>query len=136
MKKVNLSKQLLLFVVSLFCVNQSFATGVQDDVRKLKSFYVKYITNLLENKDEAKVPLKSECVAPELLERIPALNERSGFDLIINAQNSLKIESLGKPDWYMVTYSWNGKDETAIVVKLERMDNKLMIRYIIPIEQN
>ena len=272
MKKVNLAKQLLLFVASLFCVNYTFATEVQDDIRMLKSFYTKYITNILENKDkandalkgeyflpvligeveemaersnadnviraqdaskemlnslevhslgndwymisyktvwrnaeipvkvthlngkrlieyiipdtignkygdeyidrnvnaddvavgvktlesfynqyisnqlenkdEANVPLRSEYIVPELLEQIPALNERSGFDLIINAQdvnkkmlNSLKVESLGKPDWYMVTYSWNGKDETAIVVKLERIGNKLMIRYIVPIKQ-
>ena len=89
---------------------------------------------------KANVPLRIECIAPELLERIPALNERSGFDLIINGQdvnkemlNSLKVESLEKPYWYMVTYSWNGKDKTAIVVKLENIGNKLMIRYIVPI---
>ena len=115
-------------------------SDVSKGVKTLQSFYFQYIKNLLDNKDKANVPLRNECIAPELLERIPALNERSGFDLIINGQdvnkemlNSLKVESLEKPYWYMVTYSWNGKDKTAIVVKLENIGNKLMIRYIVPI---
>lgn len=119
------------------------ANDIAEGVKTLESFYNQYISNQLENKDEANVPLRSGYIVLELLEQIPALNERSGFDLILNAQdvnkkmlNSLKVESLGKPDWYMVTYSWNGKDETAIVVKLECIGNKLMIRYIVPIEQN
>lgn len=118
------------------------ADDIAEGIKMLKSFYSQYISNQLENNDKANVPLRSEYVAPELLERIPALNERSGFDLILNAQdvkkemlNSLKVTSLEKPDWYMVTYSWDGKDETAIVVKLERVGNKLMIRYIVPIKK-
>ena len=117
------------------------ANDIAEGVKMLRSFYSQYISNQLENKDKANAPLRSECIAPELLEVILALNERTGFDQILNAQdvnkkmlNSLKVESLGKPDWYMLTYSWNGKDETAIVVKLERIGNKLMIRYIVPIE--
>ena len=118
-------------------------SDVSKGVKTLQSFYFQYIKNLLDNKDKANVPLRNECIAPELLERIPALNKRSGFDLIINGQdvnkemlNSLKVESLEKPDWYMVTYSWNGMDKTAIVVKLENIGNKLMIRYIVPSRYN
>ena len=118
------------------------ADDIAEGIKMLESFYSQYISNQLENKDKANVPLRGECIAPELLERIPALNERSGFDLILNAQdvnkemlNSLKVASLGKLGWYMVSYSWNGKDETSIVVKLERIGNKLMMRYIVPIQK-
>lgn len=115
----------------------------QDDaasgIKMLQSFCARYITNIQENKDEANKDLKSECISPEVLAWLPAFTERQGFDPIINAQdvnetmlNSLKVEPLERPDWYMVNYSWDGKDKTSIVVKLESINQKWRMSHIVP----
>ena len=118
----------------------------QDDaafgVRMLKSFYSRYITNILTNRDKKNKALRSEYISSEVQEWLPAFMECQGFDPIINAQdvnettlNSLKVEQLEKTGWYMVSYSWNGKDKTSIVIKLEKNSNRLMMSYIIPLRK-
>ncbi len=96
----------------------------------------------LKNKDEENQALKKEYIVPGMLEKIPEMIENSGSDPILRAQdvnqkmlNTLKIKSLDKSGWYMVSYSWDGSDETCIPVKSINSGNKIMIKYIVPVKQ-
>lgn len=140
------SNILVLLLAALFCSMCVFAENVNgdkdSDMKMLRAFYTKYITNMLENKDRENQALKKEYIVPGMLEKIPEMIENSGSDPILRAQdvnqkmlNTLKIKSLDKPGWYMVSYSWDGSDETCIPVKSINSGNKIMIKYIVPIKQ-
>ena len=86
----------------------------------LKSFYAQYITNVLENKDEANEALLAESVDPFYLEywadpkkRVQEVNE--------NMLKSLDVEPLGSPGWYKVSWSCGAGEETILVVKFGKM---------------
>lgn len=145
MKKIG-KKTCLLLLAVLFGAMHTFAANVNgdkdSDMKMLKAFYVKYITNMLENKDEENQALKKEYIVPSMLKKIPEMIENSGSDPMLRAQdvnqkmlNTLKIKSLDKPGWYMVSYSWDGSDETCILVKSINSGNKIMIKYIVPVKQ-
>ena len=92
------------------------ATGVE----MLKSFYAQYITNVLEDKDEANEALLAESVDPFYLEywadpkkRVQEVNE--------NMLKSLDVEPLGSPGWYKVSWSCGPGEETILVVKFGKM---------------
>jgi tetratricopeptide (TPR) repeat protein len=87
---------------------------------KLKSFYAQYITNVLEDKDEANEALLAESVDPFYLEywadpkkRVQEVNE--------NMLKSLDVEPLGSPGWYKVSWSCGAGEETILVVKFGKM---------------
>ena len=89
-------------------------------VEKLKSFYARYITNVLEGKDEANEALLAESVDPFYLEywadpkkRVQEVNE--------NMLKSLDVEPLGSPGWYKVSWSCGPGEETILVVKFGKM---------------
>lgn len=89
-------------------------------VEKLKSFYARYITNVLEGKDEANEALLAESVDPFYLEywadpkkRVQEVNE--------NMLKSLDVEPLGSPGWYKVSWSCGAGEETILVVKFGKM---------------
>lgn len=146
MRRFNLKKALTLLMAALFCPMYTFAENAngdkKTDIEMLRAFYTKYITNMLENRDGENQALKKEYIVPGMLEKIPEMIENSGSDPILRAQdvnqrmlNTLKIKSLDKPGWYMVSYSWDGSDETCIPVKSINSGNKIMIKYIVPVEQ-
>ena len=90
-------------------------------VEKLKSFYAQYITNVLEDKDEANEALLAESVDPFYLEywadpkkRVQEVNE--------NMLKSLDVEPLGSPGWYKVSWSCGAGEETILVVKFGKME--------------
>ena len=92
------------------------ATGVE----MLKSFYAQYITNVLEDKDEANEALLAESVDPFYLaywtdpkERVQEVNE--------NMLKSLDVEPFGSPGWYKVSWSCGAGEETILVVKFGKM---------------
>ena len=145
MRKIRI-KMLLLLLAVLSGAMHTFAASVNgdkdSDIEMLRTFYTKYITNMLENKDRENQALKKEYIVPGMLEKIPEMIENSGSDPILRAQdvnqkmlNTLKIKSLDKPGWYMVSYSWDGSDETCIPVKSINSGNKIMIKYIVPVKQ-
>ena len=87
---------------------------------KLKSFYTQYITNVLEDKDEANEALLAESVDPFYLaywadpkKRVQEVNE--------NMLKSLDVEPLGSPGWYKVSWSCGPGEETILVVKFGKM---------------
>lgn len=91
------------------------------DVEKLKSFYARYITNVLEGKDEANEALLAESVDPFYLEywedpkeKVQEVNE--------NMLKSLDVEPLGTPGWYKVSWSCGAGEETILVVKFGKME--------------
>ena len=90
-------------------------------VEKLKSFYARYITNVLEGKDEANEALLAESVDPFYLEywedpkeKVQEVNE--------NMLKSLDVEPLGTPGWYKVSWSCGAGEETILVVKFGKME--------------
>ena len=92
------------------------ATGVE----MLKSFYAQYITNVLEDKDEANEALLAESVDPFYLaywadpkKRVQEVNE--------NMLKSLDVEPFGSPGWYKVSWSCGPGEETILVVKFGKM---------------
>lgn len=113
--------------------------GVTRDIETLKSFYTRYITNMLENKDDLNYALKKKNFLPILIGEMEEMNERSGVDNVIRGQDvneamlkSLDVKPLDKSGWYMVSYSWNRKSKTSIPVKVEHIDGRTMIAYIMP----
>ena len=92
-------------------------------VEKLKSFYTRYITNVLEGKDEANEALLAESVDPFYLgywtdpkERVKEVNE--------NMLMSLDVEPWGSLGWYKVSWSCSDEEETILVVKFGKMKNR------------
>ena len=144
--KIMKNNILVLLLAALFCSMCVFAENVNgdndSDMKMLRVFYTKYITNMLENKDIENQALKKEYIVPDMLEKIPKMIENSGSDPILRAQdvnqkmlNTLKIKDLDKLRWYMVSYSWDGSNETCVPVKTINSENKIMIKYIVPIKQ-
>lgn len=111
-------------------------------IKMLKAFYTQYITNELENKDYFNDVLVGEFFLPELIGEVEEMGERSGTDNVIRAQDvnenmlkSLDVKPLDQPNWYMVSWSWNGSQTTSIPVKLKYSGNKILIDYIMPIDK-
>lgn len=111
----------------------SYADEVKNDIKMLESFYSKYITNILENKLKANKELKEAYFLPALIGQIEEMNEHSGADNVIRAQdasrdmlNTLRVSSLGN-NWYQV--SWRYEE---IPVKVAHHNGKRLIEYIIP----
>ena len=110
-------------------------------VDTLKTFYTRYITNVLENKDKVIGTLRTESIHPDYwYEGIVETIESLGYDPIIQAKDvngnmleSLEVKPLDSPGWYRVSWSCDGEEETTLIIKLERVEDKMMIRYIAPL---
>ena len=110
-------------------------------VDTLKTFYTRYITNVLESKDKVIETLRTESIHPDYwYEGIVETIESLGYDPIIQAQDvngnmleSLEVKPLDSPGLYRVSWSCDGEEETTLIIKLERVEDKMMIRYIAPL---
>lgn len=109
-------------------------------VQMLNSFYSRYITNLLENKDEANLALKQRYFLPGVMEQVEEMIAQSDADGVLRAQDvseqmqkSLQIFPLGN-QWFMVTYSWDEQSgkKVEIPVKVSNETGKYLIKYIVP----
>lgn len=140
MKKIGI-KTLLLLQAVLFVAMHTFAANVNgdkdSDMEMLKAFYVKYITNTLENKDGENSKLMERYFLPELIVGLDEMNDYFDVDNVLRAQdvsekmiNTLEITPLAS-EWYMVSYVWN-RNKVEIPLKTTLRDGRCMIEYIVP----
>lgn len=115
----------------------------QEAEQMLNSFYSQYITNLIENKDEANCALKQRYFLPEAIDQAEDMIVQSGADGILRAQDvnesmqtSLRVAPLGN-QWFMVSYLWNEKSDSKvqIPVKVSNETGKFLVKYIVPEEK-
>lgn len=92
-------------------------------VETLKSFYTRYITNVLEGKEKMNEALLAEMVDPFYLEYWEA-PERLVKEINENMLKSLDVKSLGSPGWYRVSWSCGDGEETIFDVKLCKMKER------------
>lgn len=132
---------LVLLLAALFCSMSIFAENVNEDkktdMKMLRTFYTKYITNMLENRDRENSELMEQYFLPELIVGLDEMNDYSDVNNVLRAQDvsekmtsTLEITPLAT-EWYMVSYVWDGK-KVEIPVKTTQRDGRRMIEYIVP----
>ncbi len=139
--KKNSKKTCLLLLAVLFGAMHTFAANVNgdkdSDMKMLKAFYVKYITNMLENKDGENSKLMERYFLPEFIVGLDEMNDYFDVNNVLRAQDvsekmisTLEITPLAS-DWYRVSYVWN-RNKVEIPLKTTQRDGRRMIEYIVP----
>ncbi|MBP6231586.1 MAG: DUF3828 domain-containing protein [Paludibacteraceae bacterium] len=139
---------LLVFSLS-FCVcngrptgkamtSQGLQTEIPTIIKTLKSFYVSYSTNYLQEQDNNSL-LRAH-LTEGLIAKIERMKLAIQADPIIRAQDfseeaikTLQVKHLDK-NWYMVSYSWTTNNDkwTNIPVRVNKINGHYMIDYITP----
>lgn len=107
----------------------------------VKSFYVSYMTNLLNDRRSDNKELRQKYLTKALIEKNGRVVSATDSDAITHGQDinedaieTLTVDDLGK-DWYMVKYLWKKEDassETQIPLKAYEIDKEFKIVYICP----
>lgn len=139
---------LLIFSLSFYVCNgqptgramtsQGLQTEIPTIIKTLKSFYVSYSTNYLQEQDNNS--LMRAHLTDGLIAKIERMKLAIQADPIIRAQDfseeaikTLQVKHLDK-NWYMVSYSWttNNDEWTNIPVRVNKINGHYMIDYITP----
>lgn len=110
---------------------------VRTEMDMIKSFYTQYITNWQNNKEKANQVLMQKYLTPGLIKTLDEMSLDTDADAVIHTQDTnemmrttLQVTTTNQPNWYLVTYSWDGNDLHYIPVKTIRLGNKSLLRYI------
>ncbi|MDD4637665.1 MAG: DUF3828 domain-containing protein [Bacteroidales bacterium] len=118
--------------------SQGLQTEIPTIIKTLKSFYVSYSTNYLQEQDNNSL-LRAH-LTEGLIAKIERMKLAIQADPIIRAQDfseeaikTLQVKHLDK-NWYMVSYSWTTNNDkwTNIPVRVNKINGHYMIDYITP----
>lgn len=118
-----------------YCIaQQEKELGTQEIANAIKSFYISYATNIVQNK--ANDLLVRLYMTAELISDIERIRSTNLYDLVIRAQdfdrNAIKTIQVNHTvdDWYMVSYSGYKNKNTIIPIRATSKNKKIIIYYI------
>lgn len=124
----------LFRVIMVACFSLASISSFASCEEAIKDFYIAYMQNAEEMKEEANIALKQAYMPPQLIAKIAQKTERTDADAVLMAQDvsqygikSLTVEPI-KDDWYLVKYKFSAdSDEIVISVKACDCDGEFKI---------
>lgn len=131
-------KRYITILILLVCLK---STCMGDCSGIVKTFYLSYMNNILQNNDANDI-LSKTYLTEELLGKVDRLRNATGIDPIIRAQDvnedaveTVLVERM-TDDWYLVKYFWKKGDPSTLIdipLKVQGGEEACKITYITPI---